>query len=268
MSAQVNDLLNALKELDSNNAFDVFVPSLQKEIKFKNLTTEQLKVLLKTLVDSPIYNSQFITTFNNIIKDNILDKEVDVKKFTVFDKLIIQFKTRIESISSEMTLRFTEEEIKQHNLEFSEKNICLKNHLDSFLKKNCNFVPEIIEHESYSLVCELPTLDTENKLESELHKNIKIDIQTTEELREIVGETFINELTKYISKITVGTTSLDLLSLNFKTRINVVEQLPTNIINKVLKFIENYRQKIKELTSVKVNGLEKELPLDASLFNS
>jgi hypothetical protein len=267
MSTPVNDLLNALKELDLNNAFRIFVPSLQKDIKFKQLTTEQLKGLLKTLVDSPIYNSQFITSFNKIIKDNCLEESVDVGNLTVYDKLLILFKFRVESVSPEFTISFTEEEVREHNLSFSEKIINLEDHLNSFLKKQYNFLEENIEQDSYSLVCQLPTLDTENRLEEELHKNIKIEVQSPEELREIVGETFINELTKYISKVTVGSTSLDLLTTDFKTRIKIVEQLPTSTINKVLKFIENYRQKTKELTTLNINGLQKDLPQDASLFN-
>ena len=267
MSSPVNDFLNALKELDSNNGFNLYVPSLQKEIKFKQLTTEQLKSLLKTVVDSPIYNSQFITTFNKIIKDNCLDESVDIKKFSIYDKLFILFKTRIESISSEYTLSFSEEEVKEHNLPFSEKVIDLNEHLQQFLKKQYTFLTETIEQDSYSLVCDLPTIETENKLEAELHKNIKIEVESTEELREIVGETFINELTKYINKITIGDNNLDLLTLDFKSRIKVVEKLPSNTINKVLKFIENYRQKTKELTSISINGLQKDLPVDASLFN-
>lgn len=268
MPTQINDFLNALKELDTNNGFNVSIPSLQKEIKFKHLTTEQLKNLLKTVIDSPIYNSQFITTFNKIIKDNCLDGSVDTKNFTIYDKIFILLKTRIESVSEEFKLQFTDEEIKNHNLNFSEKVINLSEHLNEFLAKQYKFLPETIEHDSYSIVCDLPTIETENKLESELHKNVKIEVQTPEELREIVGETFINELTKFISKITVGSNTLDLSSLDFKNRIKVVEQLPSNAISSVLKFIENYRQKVKELTTFNISGLEKDLPLDATLFNT
>ena len=268
--SEIKDFLSALKELDQTTGFDIFIPSLQKEVKFKQLTTEQLKSILKTVVDSPIYNSQFITTFNGIIKENCLDETVETNKLTIYDKLLILFKTRIESISPEFTFQFTEEEIKKNNLTFTgepKKTINLKEHLESYLKNNYTFLSEVIEYESCSLVCDLPTLETENKLEKELHKNIKIEVESTEELREIIGETFINELTKYIHKITIGSKELDLFSLDFKNRVKVVEQLPTNIINKVLKYIESYRNKIKELTSVNVNGVDKDIPSDASFFN-
>ena len=116
-------------------------------------------------------------------------------------------------------------------------------------------------------MCDLPTIETENKLEKELHKNVKIEVESTDELREIIGETFINELTKYINKVTIGSKELDLFSLDFKSRVKVVEQLPTNMINKTLKYIESYRNKIKELTSVNINGVVKDIPSDASFFN-
>lgn len=268
--AEIKDFLSALKELDQTTGFDTFIPSLQKEIKFKQLTTEQLKSILKTVVDSPIYNSRFITSFNNIIKENCLDESVNINKLNIYDKLLILFKTRIESISPEFVFQFSDEEIKENNLTFTgeaKKTINLKEHLEEFLKKEYVFLPEVIEYESCSLTCNLPTIDTENKLEKELHKNIKIEVESTDELREIIGETFINELTKYITDITIGENKLDLSSLDFKNRVKVVEQLPTNIVNKVLKYIESYRSKIKELTSINISGINKDIPSDASFFN-
>jgi len=268
--SEIKDFLSALKELDQTTGFNFFIPSLQKEIKFKQLTTEQLKCILKTVVDSPIYNSQFITTFNTIIKENCLDETVDTNKLTIYDKLLILFKTRVESISPEFTFQFTQEEIKENNLTFTgepKTTINLKEHLVNYLKNKQIFLPEVIEYESCSLVCDLPTIETENKLEKELHKNVKIEVESTDELREIIGETFINELTKYINKVTIGSKELDLFSLDFKSRVKVVEQLPTNMINKTLKYIESYRNKIKELTSVNINGVVKDIPSDASFFN-
>jgi hypothetical protein len=261
--SEINNILTALKELDQITSFNIFIPSLQKDLKFKQLSTEQLKSLLKTVVDSPVYNSQFIITFNDIIKKNCLDDTVETKNFTVYDKLFVLFKMKIESLSSEFKFQLNDSDETPQKFQI----VDIKNHFENFVKKQYSFPSEIIEQEAYSLICDLPTIDTENKLEKELHKNIKMEVKTPEELREIIGETFINELTKYISKITVGSNTLDLLSLDFKNRIKVVEQLPTNVINKVLKFIENYRSKTKELTSISIDGVEKDIPQDASFFN-
>jgi hypothetical protein len=260
-------ILEALKELDQLNSFSLEIPSIQKEVSFKQLSTEQLKGILKTVVDSPIYNSQFITTFNKIIKDNCISENIDTDQFNVYDKILILFKTRIESLSEEYTINFTEEEQKQYSLPPSQ-TINLKEHFNKFLSKKYQFSSCTIEHNSIKVVCQLPSLLTENKLEQELHKNIKIEVESTEELREIVGETFINELTKYIGSLSIGDTSENLLNLTFKNRVKIVEQLPTTLINKVLKYIESYREKVKELISITFSGLEKDISLDASFFNT
>jgi hypothetical protein len=270
MNTEVKDILGILEELNVSSGFDVFIPSLKKEIKFKHLSTEQLKSVLKTVVDSPIYNSQFTTTVNRVISENCLDSTLDTKSLTIYDKLFILFKTRIESVSTDYSFEFTEEEIKEHSLNLDDtkkKIIDLSEHFNKFTKKQYEFLPETIEHGTCSIVCDLPSIETENKLEKELHKNVKIEVESPEELREIVGETFINEITKYVVKIVTDKNTVDLGTLDFKTRIKIVEQLPTNIINKVIKFIENYRNKTKELTTVNVLGVDKDISLDASFFN-
>ena len=91
MNTEVKDILDILEELNVSSGFDILIPSLKKEIKFKHLSTEQLKGILKTVVDSPIYNSQFITTINRIILENCLDPSVDTKILTIYDKLFILF---------------------------------------------------------------------------------------------------------------------------------------------------------------------------------
>ena len=275
-SDNIKDIINLLQGLDQETTFNLFIPSLQKEVPFKQLTTEQLKRILKTVVDSPVYNTEFIKTFNSIIKENSLDKEVNVDNLTIFDKTLLLFKTKIESISPDFVFTFTDEEIRNNDLSDKTVTINLETRLNKFLEKNINFEPQIIEFNNNTVTCNLPTLYTENKLEHELHKNVKIEVNTPEELRTIVGETFINEVTKFITNININGSEVDLLKLTFKNRISVVENLPTQIINKVIKYIENYRETLKELLVHKASiqtkeqtlvVIEKEIPVDASLFN-
>lgn len=273
---EIKDIINLLQGLDTETGFSVFIPSLQQDIKFKQLTTEQLKRLLKSVVDSPIYNTEFILTFNSIIKENCLDQTVNTDNLTVYDKLLIFFKTRLESISLDYNFTFTDEEVQQNNLTEKSKRVSLLEHYNNFAKDILNYQPETITLNNCSVTCNLPTLHTENKLEKELHKNVKIEVTTPEELRNIVGETFINEITKFITSISIDDKTIDLLSQSFKSRINLVEKLPTNIINKVIKYIENYRNSTKKLLTYKVPvettsqttvHIEKDIPFDASFFN-
>ncbi len=184
-NSEIKDIISLIKDLDANTNFDVEIPSQQKAIKFKQLTTEQLKRLLKTIIDSPIYSTEFILTFNSIIKENCLDSEVDVNNFTIYDKLFILYKTRIESISQTYTFYFTDEEISQYNLKEKSKTISLADHFNDFIKEGINFNPVTYTHNDSVISCSLPTIGTENKLEKELHKNIKIDPKNLDQLLEI-----------------------------------------------------------------------------------
>lgn len=273
---EIKDILSALKSLDETTGFDVFIPSLQKEVKFKQLTTEQLKRILKSVVDSPVYNTEFTLSFNDIVKENCLDADVSPLKFTTYDKLFILLKTRIESISSNYNYNFTKEEKEENNIKEEKILIDLNDIYQIAIKNNVTFTEELIEQDQCSVKCNLPTLLCENKLEKELHKNVKIEVESPEELRNIIGETFVNEVAKFISNVKVSDQSIDLTAIDFKNRIKVVEQLPTTLINKVIKYIEGYRNNTKKVLShtifVKnqqdqVITLDKELPTDASLFN-
>lgn len=263
----IQNVLQILKELDKSNSFEVYLPSLQKTALFKQLNTEQLKKLLKTVIDSPIHNTEFITTFNSIIKENILDESINVEELNIFDKLLILIKTRIESISPEYTFSLTEEEIADTGLAEKSFTVNLTNSYNSFVEKLPVFEKEIIKSNTYEITTSLPTLQTENKLEKELYKNIKLEITTPDELRNTIGDTFINELTKYISELKVGDTAIDLNTLTFKNRIKIVEQLPTSAINSVLKYVERYKNTIKPLVTYSKNNLEKDIPQDATFFN-
>jgi hypothetical protein len=272
----LSSILSLLSNEDSKLTFSILVPSLQQEITFKQLTTEQLKRLLKTIIDSPVYNTEFTLTINSVIKENCTDKTIDTGKFTIFDKLFIVFKTRIESISDTYIVKFTDEEIKDNNLTEKSLSINLVERLDNFAKQNNTFDNKDYSLNEFTITCSLPTLEIENKFEKELHKNIKTDINTPEELREIIGSTFVNEISKYITKLQIGEKVIDLSNYNFKERVKVIEKLPTNLINNAIKFIEKYKDltgllfkintDIKDTTGNSV-VLEKELPYDATFFN-
>jgi hypothetical protein len=275
-NTDIKDIINLIQGLDNETNFNFFIPSLQKEVKFKQLTTEQLKRLLKTVIDSPVYNTEFIKTFNSIIKENCIESDINTENFTIFDKLLLIFKIKIESISPDFNFTFTDDEVQNYNLSEKNKIVNIKQHFQDFLEKKIVFEPLAIEYNNCSIICNLPTLFTENKLEQELHKNVKIEVNTPEELRAIVGETFINEVTKFITEIKINETDIDLMKLTFKNRISVVENLPTQIINKVIKYIESYRETIKPLLNYRVSvltneqtniELSKEFPTDASFFN-
>lgn len=266
--ANIQDVLQLLKELDTSTGFNIYIPSLKRSIKFKQLNTQQLKRLLKTVIDSPIHNTEFTLTFNTLIKENCLES-IDTETLTCYDKIFILFKTRIESVSPEYTFTYTEDEINEYNLTDKTLIVNLADRYNSVVEQTPVFEIEDVNIENINLTIGLPSLKTENKLEKELYKNVNLEINTPEQLRTTLGDTFINELTKFIVSLKIQEKEINFDNLDFKTRIKLVEQLPTSVINKVLKYIEKYKKQTNELLAFNIPGTpeSKEMPLDATFFN-
>jgi len=267
----VQNILSALKDLDSQTSFKVFVPSLNKELNFKQISIKQLKQLLKCVIDSPVYTTEYILTINNIIKENSITLDIDISKLTILDKLLIIIKLRAESISPNFILKFTQEEIEQNNLTFKEYPINLNDIYDRFINEHLEVQSQTFIHGDVEVICNLPTIDTEDRLEQELHKNTKLQITSPDELRTSLGNLFINEVTKFIQELKIKQTSIDFSILDFKTRIQIVEELPVNVLSDVLKYIENYKQITNMLTvhAIDIDNTVtlKEIPQDPTFFS-
>jgi hypothetical protein len=265
-------VIELLKELEVNTSFDVYLPSLQKEVKFKQLTTEQLKRILRTALITTGYNSEFILTFNNIIKENCLDKTVNTDNLTIYDKVFITYKTKIDSISPDYNFAFTDDEISTYSLKESNKTISLIEIFNEFVDSKINFEPDTVSYNGCTITCNIPSLATENKLESELHKNISIDLESENEVSKVISEAFINEVAKFVTSINVNGEDANFLQLSFTERIKLIENLPVTLTSFILKYIENYKKAIDPLLSYtfvtdKNETFSKDITLDPTFFN-
>ena len=71
----MDNFTSALSSLENlTKSFDVFVPSLNKKVKFKGLTTKQQKEAVKTALDKNITGITFSNLLNQVIKENSLEK--------------------------------------------------------------------------------------------------------------------------------------------------------------------------------------------------
>jgi hypothetical protein len=265
-------VIELLKELEINTSFDVYLPSLQREVKFKQLTTEQLKRILRTALITTGYSSEFILTFNAIIKENCLDKSVNIDNLTIYDKVFIIYKTKIISISPDYNFVFTEDEIKTYSLEEANKTIYLTDIFNEFVSKKITFTPETVTYNNCTVTCSIPSLATENKLESELHKNIIIDLESEAEVSKVISEAFINEVAKFVTSVNINEEEVNFLLLNFTERVKVIENLPVTITSFILKYIESYKKAIDPLLSYtfvtdKNDTITKDITLDPTFFN-
>jgi len=273
-TSNIDSILNALDQANNENVFTVYLPVLKKDVKSKILNTDQLKKLFKSLVDSPLQNSLFTQTFNQIMSENIIEE--DVNNLTVVDKAVYFVALRTNSIASTYTVNLTEEDIKKDDLKSAKVSYDLSHHLKNVVLNFNSELERSVTSGQYTVVCGMPTIKVENLLEKELHKNVNVEVNSPEELRQLIGDAFINEITKYIKSLTVNSEVIDFTALDFKSRILLVSKLPTTLINGVLKYMESCKLLTDSVMKFPITvynnsdsnvSIVKEIPFDASFFN-
>jgi hypothetical protein len=248
------DLLNSVTTTES---FSLTLTD-GKEYTFKQLSTSQLKDLIKTVVDSPLTQAVFNNTISRIMRESLVTEGIDASLFNVVDRLLFTLETRIQSISPRITLS-KEDLIEEVDLQK------VKQKLTENIKNNSTlFADDSNISNQVELTFGVPLIKTETQLNDELYKDINLNIENQEELRKILGETFINELAKSIKVVKVQDKELDLSTVTFKSRLKTVESLPASLISNVISYIEKYRKVLDDSLLVKE---DLSVPIDGSLFS-
>jgi len=273
----INNALDLINRANESFCYEVWVPSLKRNVMFREINTSQQKRLIKSIIDSPIYNTEFIYTLKQVIEENCADKTVIVDNLTIIDKMFIAIAMRAVSTNDvlEFQIPISEEKNVQRAISLS------KLLTDSKDKTN---IPEPInlvdEKNIFSLNCSIPTIKTEYDLEKEKRDVLITEKppQTPEQLRETIGDIFISELVKYVNSITININNtvnkIDFSGLSFDDRIKLFEKLPIKLIEKLLDYSNKIKEEIDKVVLIKfdvdVNGkvetIERRLTIDGNFF--
>lgn len=253
MSNSVSNILSQLDTLNKESGINVYIPSLKKEIKFKNLNLKQQKELLKSSVDETLTKLAFITTFYKIIEENILNA-VNVSTLFTFDRNVIALALRAHGLSDQYKTDNGQVDIK--SLLSSSATIDIP---DSTLSRTVNADCGIkVELKAAQLGIDREISATAiSKLKSAPERDIK----------NLVGELFVHEIIKFIQSVTFTSDGVEqtviFADLKIDDKIAIVEKLPSTITSEILEFIKNYRDLENKFTTV--DGISVEI--DGSFFS-
>lgn len=271
MSNNLDSALKALRELSLSANFNVKIPSTQAQLTFKQLNTDQLKQILKTIADAAIFNSSFNTTLYNILKENLLTPDTNLEDLTIYDIQYITLLMRVNSLSENYTVYFTNDEIKSYKLPGSKHEFNLKELVNH---KNLQHIPdETIIENSIQVICQVPTVKNENEFINYITNNI--DKFYGKNLENVVGEIFLYEIVKSIKEVIINGINTDFSFISFEEKIEIIKQLPTILTSKIIHYIEKYKQALYDLYLVDIQTqiqdrtfiLQKELQYNGTLFN-
>jgi hypothetical protein len=272
MTDNINSVLTYLKDLSLSKTFKLIVPSTQNEITIRQLTTEQLKQILETITDTSSLVNDFNKIFFSIVKENITeDSSININNFTIYDLHYIALQMRINSLSENYMVYFTDEEIETYELPIREYGINLKEVLKL---KTISLPPEkTITDNEINVVCGPTTI--QNELDFIEFFNTKIKTLTNKDMQKIIGEIFLYEIAKGIKSVNINQTLIDFSSISFIERIKIIKELPTIITSQIIKYIETYKQALYDMYLVQIETsienqtiiFQKELQYNATLFN-
>ncbi len=230
MSSSAKSFLNALKDLNDANTVTVKVPSLGKNVTFKQVSVSQQKELLRTAfdgVDGVITRSIAV---NNIITDNCVD---DVE-FLIIDKPAILVALRIESIGSK---------IKVDKEEYDLKDI-------KPIKKSDVKLKHKVEYDGITVNLKVPGLDVDTDISNKLAKEFAKFESAEDKIKQSLDVVVAFESAKYIDKVSIGDESIVFDDISVHERRDIVNNLPLTLSNMVVSYIGEIKDVTDKAMSV------------------
>jgi hypothetical protein len=227
MNPNVNDLLKQLDNINQQALIDIYIPTLKRTVKFKNLTLKQQKNLLKSAIDESLTKLSFNSNIYSIIKENNTES-IDINALTTIDRSVISLTLR--AVGIDKTYHTDEKEINLDEVIANAPNIELTNLEHTFTSDNI------------TIELTAPQLKTDFELSNYSLNKLK---QQNVDLKSVIGELFIYELLKFVKLVTIkggeDNTEVIFNTIRIEDRIAIAEKFSSNITNIILDFIKAYR---------------------------
>ena len=198
------------------NSHLIWIPSLQTNVRFLEITNAQYRAILKNLDDDTLLD--FLYTINTIITENLIEP-INSNNFTIVDRFIIMMYLKILCYGPFLKLS-KECDICGKTINI---NIDLNSLLDEIAPKLDKPFGKTITsiNNPFEIICDLPTIHQEY-IDLLYHHNKN----TLKNLDNEIDGLF----TSFIRDIKISGTSLNLDTLAVEQRNEVIPQLPANLL--------------------------------------
>ena len=247
----MDDNFNSLlKQIESNKKNVVaYSPTLQNDIELKSLTVDQQSVILDSISDisllqsNPIYLIiKFNTNFNNIIKQNTENETFE--KMTSVDRanIIISFRKEISN------------EVEQDDETIDLTKILERNKTIDIINFN-----ETIEKDGFTFKVSVPTLAKDTIVNKILSKKIKDNPSSGN----LISDIYLYEILKFVDTIQFEDGDEVTIKKDFKN-LQLLKKINLSTLSPVIKFIEKVRSYEEEF--ITVPSTQEKLLLTPDLF--
>ena len=247
----MDDNFNSLLKQIESNKINVlaYSPTQQTDIELKSLTVDQQSVILDTISDITILQSnpiyliiKFNTGFNNIIKQNI-NNEI-FEKMTSADRanIIISFRKEISN------------EVEQDGEIIDLSKILERNKSIKVIDFN-----EVIVKDNFTFKVSVPTLAVDTIVNKILSKKLKDNPSSSN----LISDIYLYEILKFVDSIQFEDGEEVTIKKDFKN-LQLIKKINLSTLSPVIKFIEKVRDYEEEF--VTIPSSQEKLLLTPDLF--
>lgn len=224
--SNIKEVLAALNALSEKNSFEVFLPSLKREVKFKSLTAKQQKYFYECVKDNVVFNTKFVIATYNIIKENCFELDI-VDRLTVVDRAFILLAYRKYTLGNELQIE------KDGTIFNTTIDNCLEQAKTIQLPQN-----KLVSIKNVQVELHVPTVLDQYGLEKELRESLADEAP---EIDQLISSVILNEISKTVKEVWLigGENALPVgfNLLKHSERLEVVENLPAEIMFEMQSFV-------------------------------
>lgn len=219
------------------SSHNIWIPSLQNTLRFRDLDFEQHKCIIKILDDDDL---EFISTLNEIIHENLVS-EFDANRLTTLDRFIIFLSLKINSCGSEIVLSKKCDKCDEVTNVKMDLNMLVDNIAPNIDRKFTSY----LQFEQFGAVCDIPTIKTE------------YEIYTFNHLRNIEFRSFDFNLNNYvfshITDITIGSQRINMNDIAHEHRMTILNKIPAGLTRKIQnEFLSVIHESVLDIDFLKI----------------
>ena len=243
--SDIKQFIQQLETINEGEVIDVIVPSTKKKSKFRAFTVKQHKEIIKTVMEGFDGSIKSPVTLNNIIRENSLDKALELK---LYDRNHILVELRKSTVG---------ENVKIGDTTFS------LNELPKFVFEHDG--DPVIEYKNITATLEIPSLEKDTQItEKSVFEFSKLSTED-KKVKDSVNILLTFEIIKFIKQIKIGELLLDFDKLSLHEKKSIVDALPLKLSNSIIDYISKYKEYEQSLLTF-ADGTK--LTIDASFLTS
>ena len=243
----IDELLDHLRKVNESNLIDVFVPSINETVKFKQLTVKQQSSLITGVISQEADKNAF--SYNRSTSTIINENNVDSANIRVTDRGPVLAQLRVDTLGTQIEIEGESYDISGLEYELHEDSIKLISDTHNFSLSGMSV--------SYTT----PSLNTDVELNADAEEK-----WMEEEAVDIISDLFKLELAKFITNVIINEDiKIDMSDLSTEDKIKVCDALPVKVTRHVMKYIQDVKSLEQELLRLDDSTF---IPTDITLFST